>query len=92
MASLTIRQLDENIKQKIRLQAAQNGRSMEAEVRAIFSKLFADKSNENKIGIASLIQDIVKKSTLANGDELALPKRNAKTSHRQLDFSDEAYG
>jgi phosphopantothenoylcysteine decarboxylase / phosphopantothenate---cysteine ligase len=35
MASLTVRQLDEAIKQQLRLRAAQNGRSVEDEVRSI---------------------------------------------------------
>ena len=35
MASITIRQLDENLKQQLRLRAASHGRSMEDEVRTI---------------------------------------------------------
>ncbi|MBK5274621.1 MAG: hypothetical protein JJE30_06180 [Desulfuromonadales bacterium] len=35
MASLTIRNIDESLKHKLRLQAAQHGSSMEAEVRNI---------------------------------------------------------
>ncbi len=90
MASLTIRQLDDSIKQKLRLQAAQNGRSMEAEARAIFTKLFSNDTAQ--IGIASLIQNIVKKVSITREDSIQQPNRNTKPSHRQLDFSDEAYG
>ena len=35
MASITIRNLDDNVKKKLRKQAAENGRSLEAEVREI---------------------------------------------------------
>jgi len=35
MASITIRQLDEQLKKDLRLRAARNGRSMEDEVRTI---------------------------------------------------------
>src|SRR5690349_10087484 len=35
MASLTVRQLDEALKQQLRLRAARNGRSVEDEVRTI---------------------------------------------------------
>jgi plasmid stability protein len=35
MASLTIRDLDNRLKQRLRIQAARNNRSMEEEVRAI---------------------------------------------------------
>ena len=90
MASLTIRQLDESIKQKLRLQAAQNGHSMEAEARAIFTKLFSN--NTTQIGIASLIQNIVKKVSITRENFIEQPNRKPKPSHRQLDFSDEAYG
>src|SRR3954466_14236320 len=35
MASITIRQLDDDLKRRLRLRAARNGRSMEDEVRTI---------------------------------------------------------
>ncbi|NEE02107.1 FitA-like ribbon-helix-helix domain-containing protein [Phytoactinopolyspora halotolerans] len=35
MATLTIRNVDEDLKARLRVRAAENGRSMEAEVRAI---------------------------------------------------------
>src|SRR5580704_17167423 len=35
MASITIRRLDDNLKKRLRLRAARNGRSMEDEVRTI---------------------------------------------------------
>lgn len=38
MATLTIRNLDEEIKRKLRLRAARHNRSVEAEVRAILSE------------------------------------------------------
>ena len=92
MASITIRQLDESIKQKLRVQAVENGRSMEAEARAIFTALFADKKSTSK-GLASTIQDITKEYAI-DDEAFPLPDRKAKNSHRSidLDFSDEAYG
>ena len=38
MASITIRHLDDDIKQHLRVQAAENGRSMEEEVRHILRR------------------------------------------------------
>ena len=38
MADLSIRNLDEDVKRRLRLRAAQHGRSMEAEVREILSE------------------------------------------------------
>lgn len=42
MASLTIRQIDEAVKQRLRERAARNGVSMEQELRAILNRLAAD--------------------------------------------------
>ncbi|MBP2323840.1 plasmid stability protein [Kibdelosporangium banguiense] len=39
MAVLTIRDLDEGLKAQLRIRAAENGRSMEAEVRAILASV-----------------------------------------------------
>ena len=88
MASLTIRQLDDNIKSKLRMQAARHGHSMEAEARAILAQTFADKKTSDE-GIATRIQEIVSK---AGGFDLTLPDRKAKPSQRHLDFSDESFG
>jgi len=41
MASITIRNLDDRLKSKLRLQSAQHGCSMEAEVRNILHKALA---------------------------------------------------
>ncbi|KAI9130531.1 FitA-like ribbon-helix-helix domain-containing protein [Acaryochloris sp. CCMEE 5410] len=41
MASITIRNLDEDIKTKLRVQAAQNNRSMEEEARIILRQALA---------------------------------------------------
>src|SRR6188508_491822 len=42
MASLTVRQLDEALKKRLRLRAARNGRSVEDEVRTILRSAAAD--------------------------------------------------
>ena len=42
MGSLTIRQLDEKLKKRLRLRAARNGRSVEDEVRTILRGAAAD--------------------------------------------------
>ena len=38
MASITVRNLDENLKRHLRIRAAENGRSMEEEVREILRR------------------------------------------------------
>jgi phosphopantothenoylcysteine decarboxylase/phosphopantothenate--cysteine ligase len=51
MASLTVRQLDDKLKQKLRLRAAKNGRSVEDEVRTILRSAAADA--ESFVGAAA---------------------------------------
>lgn len=42
MAALSIRDLDERVRDRLRVRAARNGRSMEAEIRAILSEAVID--------------------------------------------------
>lgn len=46
MATLTIRDLDDGVKQRLRVRAAENGVSMEAEVRAILSEAVREQRDE----------------------------------------------
>ncbi len=46
MASLTVRQLDDKLKQLLRLRAARHGRSMEDEVRVILRQAAAETARE----------------------------------------------
>ena len=41
MASITVRNIDENLKRRLRIRAAENGRSMEQEVREILAVALA---------------------------------------------------
>ncbi len=71
MASLTIRQLDEKTKTRLRVRAAHNGRSMEEEARAILraAVMPGDAEREN------LGQAIRRRFSALGGIELKLPKR-----------------
>ncbi len=55
MASITIRNLDERDKTKLRVQAAKNGRSMEEEVRNILRSALA-KESQPAVNLAKSIQ------------------------------------
>ena len=52
MASLTIRNLDEHIKQRLRIRAAEHGRSMEEEARAILRATVVDDAPPRDIAAA----------------------------------------
>jgi len=50
MATLTIRRLDESVKARLRIRAAQNGRSMEEEARELLTaSLAAGPSSESNL-------------------------------------------
>ncbi|NYD68207.1 FitA-like ribbon-helix-helix domain-containing protein [Agromyces atrinae] len=50
MATITVRGLDEVTKARLRVRAAENGRSTEAEVRAILDAAVASDSGRNALG------------------------------------------
>ncbi len=52
MASITIRNLDDGIKQRLRVRAAENGRSMEEEVRDILRRVMDDADSPRDLAAA----------------------------------------
>jgi plasmid stability protein len=73
MATLTIRQLDEKTKSRLRVRAAHHGRSMEAEAREILrSSLTA-----SPLGKGNLAESIRRRFAVFGGLELELPRRDA---------------
>jgi plasmid stability protein len=77
MASITIRQLPETTKRKLRMRAAQNGRSMEQEAREIL-RIELNKSGENntppKTG-KDLVDAIRRRFAPLGGVDLEIPPR-----------------
>ena len=70
MASITIRNLDEVVKVRLRVRAAGNGRSMEEEARLILSDAVGHKPSSRDL--ASIIRSHFGRS---NGVDLELPPR-----------------
>jgi len=71
MASITIRQLPETTKRKLRIRAAQHGRSMEQEAREILQAELAKSSSQPK-DLVKAIRDIFEP---LGGVELDIPPR-----------------
>jgi plasmid stability protein len=69
MAAVSIRGLDDSVREKLRVRAARHGRSMEAEMRAI---LAAAVSEEDQQGLFPLLID---RFDRLGGVELELPPR-----------------
>ncbi|MCB2251981.1 plasmid stabilization protein [Pseudomonas chlororaphis] len=70
MASLTIRNLDDHIKERLRIEAAHNGHSMEEEARLILRRALSRTADSQDLGtrIRARFADI-------GGVELELPER-----------------
>jgi plasmid stability protein len=60
MATLTIRDVDDDLRSRIRVRAAENGRSMEAEVRAILRAALSESASQDGLGtsIHQLFADV----------------------------------
>jgi plasmid stability protein len=73
MATLTIRDLDDELKSLLRVRAAQHGRSMEAEVRAILRETLAGPSSSDRLG-----DRLHQRFADVGGLEIELPTRRDK--------------
>ena len=73
MASITIRDLDENTKERLRVRAAHHKRSMEEEARNILRAAVA----EHETDVPSLADAIRRRFRPFGGVELRIPKREA---------------
>jgi plasmid stability protein len=81
MASLTIRNLDERLKARLRLQAARHGRSMEDEAREIMRRALAGGDRVPR----NLAKAIRQRFASLGGVELEIPPREAMREPPQFD-------
>lgn len=84
MATLTIRQIDDDLKTQLRLRAAANNNSMEEEARSILRQALAT-PKEEQYGFATRILQIVEAN--GGGFDLELPPRGP--ARRLPDVFDE---
>lgn len=70
MAVLTIRNVDDSVKQRLRERAAAHGRSVEAEVRAILAAAVREDPNPS-----TLVDDLIAAFGASGGVDLELPPR-----------------
>ncbi|MEV4703273.1 FitA-like ribbon-helix-helix domain-containing protein [Actinoplanes sp. NPDC049316] len=82
MAALSIRDLDDSVREKLRLRAARNGRSMEAEIRLILTAAATEEERPRN----DLFTALTERFTQLGGGELDLPARTAPP--RAADFSE----
>lgn len=81
MPTLTIRNLDENVKRRLQVRAALNGRSMEAEARELLANSVqnAPENAAAKVGMGTAIHALF---APLGGVELKIPPRHK--SHRTI--------
>lgn len=70
MAAVSVRDLDESVRERLRVRAAQHGRSMEAEIRAILTEAVSPPADADGLG-----QALLNRFTDLGGVELELPSR-----------------
>jgi plasmid stability protein len=78
MAGVTIRRLDDSVKERLRVRAAQHGRSMEAEIRTILAEAVAE---DDQPGLFDVLVD---RFQALGGVDLELPER--RDTPRAADF------
>lgn len=82
LAALSIRNLDNRVKERLRIRAARHGRSMEAEIRAILTEAVS-REDETR----GMFEVILERFGHLGGVELETPPRT--TSPRAAEFSDD---
>lgn len=85
MSTLTIRNIDTEIKDKLRLAAAAHGRSMEEEVRTILRSVLSQPAPSTGLG-----SRLNARFSAIGGVDLPVPERT--TPARAVDFGDEDSG
>ncbi|MCO7218424.1 Arc family DNA-binding protein [Klenkia sp. PcliD-1-E] len=73
MAALSIRDLDDDVKARLQVRAAQHGRSMESEVRAILTEAVQDGARDVGLG-----QALLDRFGAAGGVDLDVPDRSER--------------
>ncbi len=74
MASITIRNLDDKLKSRLRVHAAKHGRSMEEQARLLLRDALASAEDAPPVHLAQLATSLFGPE---HGVELALPERKA---------------
>ena len=71
MASITVRNLDDGLKRRLRIRAAENGRSMEQEAREILKQALEDEATPDR-NLGTAIHELFRPF---GGVELEIPPR-----------------
>ena len=79
MSAVSIRNLDDRVKDRLRIRAARHGRSMEAEMRAILTEAVSERADDS-----GLVHALLDRFGELGGIDLELPRRDI--TPRAADF------
>ena len=79
VSAVSIRNLDDRVKERLRLRAARHGRSMEAEMRVILTEAVREAGDEE-----SLVTALMDRFAELGGVELEIPARTARPRAAEL--------
>jgi len=80
MSAVSIRNLDDRVKERLRVRAARHGRSMEAEMRAILTAAVTEPAEER-----GLLHAIRNRFGQLGGVELEIPPRSTRPRAAELE-------
>ena len=80
VASITVRNLDDAVKRRLKIRAAENGRSMEEEVREILREAVGGRASTENLGAA-----IHQRFAALGGVDLDLPTRRSMPAPPDFD-------
>lgn len=80
MAAISVRNLDDDIKNRLRVRAARHGRSMESEIRVILAQAVNEPDQPE-----GLFATLVDRFAAVGGVELDLPPRSTRARSADLD-------
>ncbi|MHB1833909.1 MAG: FitA-like ribbon-helix-helix domain-containing protein [Solirubrobacteraceae bacterium] len=80
MAAISIRNLDDDVKSRLRVRAARHGRSMEAEIRSILTRAVSEPEPPE-----GLFLTLVDRFAALGGLELEIPPRTTRARGAELD-------
>lgn len=83
MAMLTVRNLPDEVHRALRVRAARNGQSMEAEVRAILESAV---SPQGRVKLGSLLADMGRRAKLSDDEFAVFEKVRSNAPARALSF------
>lgn len=72
MAAISVRDLDDGVRERLRIRAAEHGRSMEAEIREILTTAVSD-----PVSRADLFTTLLDRFGAVGGIELPVPPRSS---------------